>query len=226
MSMCSEEECDKVKKMADRIISLPTLEWPSDIKSLEDMPAPVKRAFTIIDDIIMKELKVSCLGSYLERVEPVGGEEKARSVYDSCERSGRNLSDAVYIGDSITDVEAFQLVRKHGGMTVAFNGNRYAIEAAETACLSNHSDILAVICQMFWDKGRQGILEMTENWQTGLPFINQVISDSSFRDEALEKEQKAPTHFEMIMANNRFSLIERSELFRSRVRGEAIGRLG
>lgn len=222
----SEEECDKVKKMADKIISLPPLKWASDIKSIEELPAQVKRAFTIIDEIIMKELEVSYLGGYLERVEPIGGEEKARSVCNSCERTGQNLSDVIYIGDSITDVEAFQVVREHGGMTVAFNGNRYAIEAAETACLSSHSDILAVICQMFWDRGRQGVLEMIDDWQTGFPFINRVISDSSFRSAALEKEQKAPSLFDVVTAKNRFSLIEKSEVFRSQVRGKAIGRLG
>jgi energy-converting hydrogenase A subunit R len=222
----SKEECDKVQKMADKIVSLPSLEWPSDIKSLEELPGQVKRAFTIIDEIIMNELKGSYLGGYLERVEPIGGEEKARSVRDSCERTGQNLSRVIYIGDSITDVEAFQLVRKNEGMTVAFNGNRYAIEAAELACLSHHSDILAIICQVFWDRGRQGVMEMIEDWQTGFPFINQLISNSSFREAALEKEQKSPSHLEVITAKNRFPLIKKSEAFRGQVRGEAIGRLG
>ena len=106
------------------------------------------------------------------------------------------------------------------------SGNRYAIEAAEMVCLSNHSDILAVICQMFWDRGRQGVLEMIEDWQTEWPFINRVFSDSSLSNAALEKEQKAPSYFEVVTPNNQFSLIERSEVFRGQVRGVAIGRLG
>lgn len=224
--MPSKEECDKVQKMADRIVSLPSLEWPSDIKSLEELSEEVKGAFTIIDEIIMKELKGAYLGGYLERVEPVGGEEKARSVRDSCERTGQKLSGVIYIGDSITDVEAFQLVRENGGMTVAFNGNRYAIEAAEVACLSHHSDILAIICQVFWNRGRQGVMEMIEDWQTGFPFIDQLISDSSFRKTVLEKEQKSPSRLEVITKKNRFLLVKQSEVFRGQVRGEAIGRLG
>ncbi|MGA1842112.1 MAG: hypothetical protein ACMUIU_15945 [bacterium] len=222
----SEEECYRVRKMAEKIVSLSFLEWPSDVKSLEDLPAHVKSAFAIIDEIIMKELKGSYLGGYLNHVEPVGGEEKARSVRDSCEKTGQKLSSVIYIGDSITDVEAFQLVRENGGMTVAFNGNRYAIEAAEVACLSNHSDILAVICQIFWDKGRQGVMEMIGDWRTGFPYINQLISNPSFREAVLEKERKLPTRIEMITGQNRFSLIKKSEEFRGRVRGEAIGRLG
>lgn len=222
----SEEECNKVQKMAEKIVSLPSLEWPSDIKSLEDLPGQVKRAFTVIDEIIMKELKGLYIGGYLEQVEPVGGEEKARAVRDSCERTGQKLSSVIYIGDSITDVEAFQLVRENGGMTVAFNGNRYAIEAAEVACLSHHSDILAIICQAFWDRGRQGVMEMIGGWQTGFPYINQLISNPSFREAALEKEQKSSSHIDVITPQNRFLLIDQSEAFRGQVRGEAIGRLG
>ncbi|MGA1865342.1 MAG: hypothetical protein ACMUHX_09790 [bacterium] len=225
----SEAECDRVRKMAEKIVSLPSLEWPSDIKSLEDLPVHVKSAFAVIDEIIIKELQGSYLGGYLDQVEPVGGEEKARSVCDSCEKTGQKLSSVIYIGDSITDVEAFQLVRKNGGMTVAFNGNRYAIEAAEVACLSHHSDILAIICQVFWDRGRQGVIEMTGDYQIGFPSINpinQSIFDSSFRSAALEKEQEFPSRIEVITSKNRFPLIKSSEELRGQVRGEAIGRLG
>ena len=43
------------------------------------------------------------------------------------------LSDVMYVGDSITDVEAFKLVRENGGLTVSFNGNEYAVRNAEVA---------------------------------------------------------------------------------------------
>jgi len=117
-------------------------------------------------------------------------------------------------------------VRQNGGMTVAFNGNRYAIEAAEVACLSHHPDILAIICQLFWEKGKQGVMEMIEDWRTGGPLINQLISDPSFREAVMEKERKYPSHLEVITEKNRFSLIKQSETFRGQVRGEAVGRLG
>ena len=43
------------------------------------------------------------------------------------------LEDVMYVGDSITDVEAFKLVRDNGGLTVSFNGNSYAVKNAEVA---------------------------------------------------------------------------------------------
>ena len=42
----------------------------------------------------------------------------------------------------------------------------------------------------------------------------------------MEKEQKFPSHIEVVNDKNRSSLIKKSEIFRGQVRGEAIGRLG
>ena len=47
--------------------------------------------------------------------------------------SGTSLADVMYVGDSITDVEAFKLVRDNGGLSVSFNGNSYAVKNAEVA---------------------------------------------------------------------------------------------
>jgi energy-converting hydrogenase A subunit R len=221
-----KDESRKLQKMAAKIVSLPSLEWPSSVKSFDELPTETGETFRKIDEMIMNELSTTSLVNYLTQVEPVGGEEKARAVRESCEKTGQNISGAIYIGDSITDVEAFHFVRKGGGMTVAFNGNRYAIEAAELACLSGHSVVLAVICQLFWEQGRQGMKEMIEVWNRGLPGIKKYIENSSIGEIVLEKEQEAPSSIEWITDMNRSSLIEKSEAFRGKVRGLEIGRLG
>ena len=72
-------------------------------------------------------------------------------------------------------------------------------------------------------------MEMIDDWQTGsasINNINQSIFDSSFREAVLEKEQRFSSHMETITPQNCFTLIKKSEEFRGRVRGEAIGRLG
>ena len=222
----SEEECRKVREMADRILSLPALEWGSDVNGVEALPGDVKGAFLRMDEMMTHELEMSYLGGYLKNVEPVGGEEKAKAVRKSCEKTGQDLSHVIYIGDSITDVEAFQLVRENGGMTVAFNANRYAVAVAESACLSNHSDILAILCQVFWEKGRQGIQALIEGWQMGESHIKRLISGLLLADALLKKEKKHRSSLQWITEENRASLISQSEAFRGQVRGEEIGRLG
>ena len=46
----------------------------------------------------------------------VGGEQKAEAIRDITKRLGTELEDVLYVGDSITDVEAFKLVRDQWGL--------------------------------------------------------------------------------------------------------------
>ncbi|MGA1845002.1 MAG: hypothetical protein ACMUIS_10620 [bacterium] len=222
----SEGECREVRAMAEGIIALPSLDWEPDVTAIEGLSTEVQDAYTAIDRMIMSALPQTTLGCLLERVEPVGGEEKAKAVSDSCRRTGRDIAQVIYIGDSITDVEAFRLVRQGGGMTVAFNGNRYALENAEVACLAHHADILAIICQAFWERGRPGVDELIAEWNSGSFSMDRVASDDTLGDAFATREHHQPSSMTFITDKNRPSLIRESETFRRQVRGEEIGRLG
>ena len=87
------------------------------------------------------------LGRVFSDVTTVGGSQKAAAIEDAVEGLGAQLSDVMYVGDSITDVEAFQLVRDNGGLTVSFNGNNYAVRNAEIAVLSENNIVTASNCR-------------------------------------------------------------------------------
>ncbi len=59
-------------------------------------------------------------GKMLSDVVTVGGEQKAEAIRDATKRLCAELSDVMYVGDSITDVEAFKLVRENGGLNRIF----------------------------------------------------------------------------------------------------------
>jgi len=222
----TEGECRKVQAMAERIIALPSLDWDTGVTSLEELPGEVHDVYTAIDEMITGALPQTGLGCFLERVEPIGGEEKAKAVSDSCTRTGHDIAEVIYIGDSITDVEAFRMVREGGGITVSFNGNRYALEAAEVACLAHHADILVLICQVFSERGRSGVDELVEKWNSRSFPIDRKVSDSLLGEVFLQREHRHPSSISFISDKNRPSLIRESETFRRQVRGEEIGRLG
>ncbi len=221
-----EEECQRVKEMAYKIISLSSLDWDADVTSLDALSKEMKKTFNTINKFLAEELEGMKIGRYLDCVKPLGGLEKAKAVQKSCEITGEHISSVIYIGDSITDVDAFRMVREGGGMTIAFNGNRYAIYEAEIACLAHHSGILAVVCQLFEEKGRDGVLEAIENWDIESPYIRALLSNSSIEDNLLDKEKEYPSSFVLLNDKNRNDVIKRSENLRSRIRGEEIGRLG
>ncbi len=89
------------------------------------------------------------VGKFLIDVVTVGGEQKAEAIRDAAKRLGVALEDVMYVGDSITDVEAFKLVRDNGGLTVSFNGNSYAVKNAEVAVQSESNLVTAVVADLF-----------------------------------------------------------------------------
>ena len=89
------------------------------------------------------------VGKLFTDVKTVGGEQKAESIRDAAKRLDAKIADAMYIGDSITDVEAFKLVRKFGGLAVSFNGNSYAVRNADVAVMAEGNLVTAVLADRF-----------------------------------------------------------------------------
>jgi len=70
----------------------------------------------------------------------------------------------MYVGDSITDVPPFQLVRKSGGLTISFNGNEYAIREAEIAVLSGNTIVTSVLAEAFSRLDKDYVIRLVEEW--------------------------------------------------------------
>ena len=102
------------------------------------------------------------VGKFLTDVVTVGGEQKAEAIRDVVKRLGVALEDVMYVGDSITDVEAFKLVRDNGGLTVSFNGNSYAVKNAEVAVQSESNLVTAVIADLFCKLGKKQTVKTLE----------------------------------------------------------------
>jgi energy-converting hydrogenase A subunit R len=101
-------------------------------------------------------------GRMMENVVPVGGEEKAKMVNSIIEATEFGFERAIYVGDSITDVEALRLVGREGGLSVSFNGNRYAVESAEVAVISERAEAMKPLVSSFLIDGRAGALTSVE----------------------------------------------------------------
>ena len=197
---------EKLLLLAQEIQKMEMIEWPEGAQGLNDLSERHRKTIQRLDEIFWKEIQRMVLGKILSEVNPVGGKEKANAVLLSLDRTGNHLDEVFYVGDSITDVEAFDLVQRGGGMTLSFNGNRYALRSAEIACLSPHASILAILADAFQKGGKEGLMEMVERWAPG-------------SSEGYPKVYR-------INDENRAHLIQESVAFRKQVRGVAIGTLG
>lgn len=220
----TSEEKDYLEKAGREIAQLPVFENPAETKSLRDLPEETQTTIRRLDEIFWKTIAKMPIGKIYSEVHPVGGREKAEAIKNIAGKDDVALTDTMYVGDSITDEEAFKLVKKNGGLTVSFNGNQYAVRNAEIALLSADSLTTALIADVFVRFGKMETLNLVAKWN------RRTLENSSVNEDLLERFLKLhPRELpkaKIITRENMKDLAKESSEFRKKVRGEAIGRLG
>jgi energy-converting hydrogenase A subunit R len=199
----SERERQELLTLYNQIVQRSQIEIPPGAQSLDELSEGDRQTIGLLDHIFWERLRGMEIGRALREVQPIGGPEKARALREISERTGISLAQTIYVGDSITDVEALALVRQAGGLAVAFNGNRYALRAAELGCVSSDALILAEIAEAFQASPARLRLDRTASPANGRR--RHTVQTKSGIDDAF---------------------IEQSEQMRRRLRGEQIGGLG
>ncbi|MDH5481659.1 MAG: HAD hydrolase family protein [Candidatus Bathyarchaeota archaeon] len=220
----TKKEKAKLKQIAEEITQMPLIEIPQKAKSLQDFSEKNQKTIRRLDEIFLKEIANMDSGRILEEVNPVGGSEKAEATRDAVKKVGAALSDLMYVGDSITDVDAFKLAKDGNGLAVSFNGNQYAIKNAEVAVLSENSLTTAVIADVFCRFGKQQTLNLIENWNH--EGLNKSRVNKALLNNFFELYPEKLPKVKIITSENMEVLAKESSEFRKKVRGEAIGRLG
>jgi energy-converting hydrogenase A subunit R len=157
-------------------------------------------------------------------VKTIGGAQKAEAIKDAADKLRVPLSGVMYVGDSITDVEAFKLVREAGGLTVSFNGNNYAVRDAEVAVLCENNIVTAVLADIFLKYGKAEALKLADNWSSS--FLKTSRVDSAILAPFLALYPNALPKVQIVTPLNLETLTKESSEFRKKVRGEAVGKLG
>lgn len=220
----SEKEKVRLKEIAKEIARMPMITIPTTAKTIDDFSSADQETIKRLDTLFWNEIAGMSLGRIFSDVTTIGGSQKAEAAKDAVEGLGAQLSDVMYVGDSITDVEAFKLVRNNGGLTVSFNGNQYAVKNAEVAVLSENSTVTAIITDLFCRYGKQQTLQVLENWS------RETLRKSSVSPSLLDKfcalHSVTLPKVQIVTAENMEQLAKESSEFRKKVRGESIGRLG
>jgi len=197
-----DDEVLEVRKLATRILARPPIELPPFASGLEDLSQDDQVTVGDLDEVFWDVLPELSVYGIVEDVSTVGGPEKAASVRRAARHEGVDMDQVIYVGDSITDVDAFRTVREEGGLAVSFNGNRWAVEEADLAIISPRADPMGPLAHAFLSGGRSAV--DGGDWAAG-------YSDAT---AAWLKEYDIE------------EIVEASERMRKAVRGEVIGRLG
>ncbi len=221
----TEQEKTRLKEIAKEIAKMPMIIIPPEAKTKEDFTDTDQETIRRLDEIFWNEIASMSVGRIFSEVTTIGGSQKAASIEDAVSKLNASLEDVMYVGDSITDVEAFKLVKESGGLTVSFNGNNYAVRNAEIAVLSENNWVAAVIAEVFCKKGKQATLDFVENWKMEALETNRVVSPSLL-DRLFSLHSQTLPKVQIVTAENMETVTKKSSEFRKKVRGEAIGKLG
>ncbi|MBN1244465.1 HAD hydrolase family protein [Candidatus Bathyarchaeota archaeon] len=221
----AEQEKARLKEISEEIVQMPMITIPPEAKTLEDFSSVDQETIKRLDTIFWSAIEGMSVGRIFSEVTTVGGSQKAASIEDAVAKLHVPLEDVMYVGDSITDAEAFKLVRENGGLTVSFNGNSYAVKNAEVSVLSENNAVTAVIADVFCKQGKQAAWTLVENWNLQSLESNRVVSPSLL-DRLFSLHPQTLPKVQIVTAKNMETVTKKSSEFRKKVRGEAIGKLG
>ena len=218
------EERAKLKKTAKEIAAMPMITMPPNAMSISDFSSKDRQTIDRLNEIFWREISTMSCGKIYSEIMPVGGTQKAQAIQDITKKLELPLSSVMYVGDSITDVEAFQLVRENGGLAVSFNGNKYAVKNAEVSILSENNLAAAVVFDAFLKHNKDGALQIAANWSRQT--LEKDIVDKTLLKHFFAAYPNALPKVQIVTAKNMESLSGESSEFRKKVRGETVGKLG
>jgi len=149
-----------LKDLHARVMNLPEFSIPSGANSADDLSDHDRETVAQLDEIFWKILPSMKINRIIEEVNPVGGDEKALAINKIVSLEGAVLRDVFYVGDSITDVEAFRTVKAAGGMALSFNGNDWAVREASFAVTSRSALPIGWLAVMFINQGTRGFEDL------------------------------------------------------------------
>lgn len=220
----NESEKVSLKQIAEEIAELPVFEIPTNAKSPKDLPKESQNTIKQLEDFFWNRIVHMESGRIYAEIKPVGGVEKAEAIERIMDKLNVKLADMMYVGDSITDEEAFKLLKKGEGLTLSFNGNQYAVKNADIAVLSDNTVVTSIIADVFIRFGKEAALALTENWSRQTIQKSQVSKRLIAR--LFELYPSELPRVRLVTSENMDDLADESNEFRKRVRGEVIGGLG
>lgn len=186
--------------------------------------------FDALDRIFFEEIPQMEIGQILSEVKTVGGLGKKLAVDDILERNNAPASNVMYVGDSITDFEPLKFVKDNNGVSVSFNGNEFALNAAEIAIISPHTIATSILADLHSKFNSDYVKQFVEGYSID---PERALFNFRVNFELLDEFRKVfgsesvdlPV-MELINDQNREELVEKSIKCRKKIRGDSIGGLG
>jgi energy-converting hydrogenase A subunit R len=207
----SADEKEWLREQAEGILARPLLGVPEGATSLHDLAPRDRDTVAALDALFWDDMQGRVSGELVAAVRPVGGGMKLEALRHIVADHDARGDEVMYVGDSITDAPALREVAAWGGVALSFNGNGYALAAAEFAAAALDTDVVAHLAEAFAEGGREAVLLAVISWPRPQP--------------GEQPADQAPARVGL-MADEPHVLAQASAAMRRGVRGERIARLG
>ena len=206
-----DNERDWLREEAARVMGRGLIAIPEGATSAHDLSPADATTVAQLDDLFWTRMDGRVSGELVAAVRPVGGGMKLAALEEIVSAEGVEGAGVMYVGDSITDAPALEAVKAWGGASLSFNGNGYALAAAEFAAASPDAGAAAELAKAFAGGGRDGVEAAVRAWPR--PKRGEPPTDRTRARVGLVAEEPD-------------ALAEASAAARRSVRGEHIARLG
>ncbi len=175
-------EADLLKNYAREVVSLPPFDAVIEANEPAELNSSDQTTLNRLDDIFTKEISDLNAFRLVTEVHSTGADEKAADLLDICKKTGVGLEDTIYVGSDSTDTLALQLVKRGGGLSIAFNGNPEATKESLVKVISENSVVLSVMTEAFYKSGKDAVMSLVDDWSI------QHIQGSGFVHDYLVRE--------------------------------------
>jgi energy-converting hydrogenase A subunit R len=206
-----EDEKAWLRAETARVMERDLIEIPEGASSAGALSPADAVTVARLDDLFWTRMDGRVSGQMVAAVHPVGGGMKLAALQNIVATEGVEGPGVMYVGDSITDAPPLAAVKAWGGVSLSFNGNGYALAAAEFAAASPDAGAAAELAKAFAGGGRDGVEAAVRAWPKA-PQGEEPTGRARARVGLVDEEP--------------VTLAEASAAARRDVRGERIARLG
>lgn len=205
----SDDDLEVLSRTEDKILNEL---YPGDDES---------RVKTELDEFFFGTLQEGKIGSIFNEVTVCGGARKVDAMMKFAGTS--DLSDAVAVGDSITDFKMLEKVRDGGGLAIAFNGNEYSIPYADVSVATLDQRFLLPILSAFKEGGRESAIDVVKRLENAS--LEEISNAMPPEAASTIPDDVKPPVYHIIEKSDVDEIIKIHKEYRTLVRGAA-GKLG
>ena len=210
------QECRALRDFAN---SISTLRVPKTKYTFEEGEILSDEDATIVnrlDEIFLDEIPKMKIYEDFKDVLSIGTREKSYSALEIRRNTSIEFDSTAYIGSSMTDHIAMDLVRDSSGLAISFNGCEYAVRNSNVAVMCNDAIVNTVLVTEFYDKGIESVFEMIDNWdRKGLE--EHPCADRNLMNEMLRRFPKKLPNVKRVDRHNVDDIVAESEAYRKKV---------